>query len=267
MGRDIFNLKAPLNLSHRLNRGRVMWLKCMPGLLGGLRWLDLCIRNHAILTNFTTSASGFRPTTRRGGYGEMRFDGTDDVAEVNHGPQFILDDLTMAAWVKTTQSGQGRIIDKFSQLNDQNSMGLLIVPAPYFFCDNPGASDACTGGTVNDGAWHRLVATRESNVAMRLYVDGVEVANKTSSFTTGTIDNANHLWVGQDTFSGGNFYSGALDDVMVYNRFLTADEVWEDWILSLQGYPGVLNRYPAAVSIMPVASTANRIRQIITRAA
>lgn len=69
----------------------------------------------------------------------------------------------------------------------------------------------------NDGRWHFGYFESIGSV-YSIYIDGVFRASKTmtTNATAGTVV------IGQDL---GNFYSGQLDDVRVYNRALTADEI------------------------------------------
>jgi len=53
---------------------------------------------------------------------------------------------------------------------------------------------------------------------------------------------ASFFTIGKVQFFGGGFLSGALDDVSVWNRALSATEVKADYDLSLLLYPDVLNR-------------------------
>ena len=79
-----------------------------------------------------------------------------------------------------------------------------------------------------DGGWHFIVATY-ANRQLTLYYDGQKVAEKTLDSAVGVADNS-PLIIGDDC--NGDFndycasrYAGSLDDIKVYNRVLTADEV------------------------------------------
>ncbi len=48
--------------------------------------------------------------------------------------------------------------------------------------------------------------------------------------------------VGNDPGTAGRFLSGYVDDITIYNRALSLTELQADYELSLQGYPGTLNR-------------------------
>jgi sialidase-1 len=78
-----------------------------------------------------------------------------------------------------------------------------------------------TLGLVNDGKWHHFVATLDG-VNHRLYLDGVtQVA---AVLVTNTALNTN-LFIGGPTQSVLTFFDGAIDDVRIYNRALSEQEV------------------------------------------
>jgi hypothetical protein len=78
-----------------------------------------------------------------------------------------------------------------------------------------------------DGSWHHVVATADTVNGGKLYVDGSEVAS-----TPGPIaitDRANAMQIGGNPDAGGRGWDGILDDVGIWNRALTADEVASLW--------------------------------------
>ncbi len=84
-----------------------------------------------------------------------------------------------------------------------------------------GANNVNTNYPVNDGKWHQVAVTR-SGTSLIFYVDGVNI------YTTSTGSNAlNSLGfeIGRATYDGATFFNGAIDDVRVYNRALSAGEM------------------------------------------
>jgi hypothetical protein len=84
----------------------------------------------------------------------------------------------------------------------------------------------------NDGKWHYAVATYDGS-AVKLYMDGVQVASNLTTTTPGTIpDNtgiqpvrigANSLSL--DSEDGGGYFIGSIGEIRVWNRSLSAEEV------------------------------------------
>ena len=144
-------------------------------------------------------------------------------------PQYdVTAEVSLLAWVKaTTVPNWARVIDKsqwqtsgFDLVLTQN-VGL---PRLEFFVNN---TTSLVDGTtvVSDNEWHFLVGTF-GDKTLRMYVDG-EVEGEAQSF--GQVDiNPNDwpLMVGAEASSnGGQQYFGSIDEVAMYNRELSADEV------------------------------------------
>jgi hypothetical protein len=85
-------------------------------------------------------------------------------------------------------------------------------------------------GKYNDGKWHYAVVTYDKSV-LRLYIDGVQVATKS---TSGAIpDNTGNqpLRLGMNSLTLDRAYNGYADEVRVWNRALSAMEVADQFNL------------------------------------
>ena len=138
--------------------------------------------------------------------------------------------FSVSVWTNpaaTTQAVYGRILE--TQYNGGLYLGADGSGTKYKFIVNTGsgATGACgsaygcaEGGTIAAG-WHLVTATYDG-AAARLYIDGAQVASET--FTAP--GNTNYpLYVGRYYGSNGYGWNGALDEVRLYNRALTAAEV------------------------------------------
>ncbi len=76
-------------------------------------------------------------------------------------------------------------------------------------------------GTAVDTGWHHIAATYDNAVA-RLYVDGVQRAQTSS--TVQLTPSANALNIGRSN-DGSYFFGGSLDDVAVYRTVLSATRI------------------------------------------
>ena len=109
----------------------------------------------------------------------------------------------------------------------------------YFHCAGfvgaPGSTTA-----INDGQWHHILGTRVAGVAT-LYVDGALQTGTQSC--SGNVSNVFNFKIGDSDFTGRKF-NGSIDEVRLYNRALSADEVAQLYRLnapsgtdtSLKGY-------------------------------
>ncbi|MCF7976075.1 MAG: discoidin domain-containing protein, partial [Phycisphaerae bacterium] len=88
------------------------------------------------------------------------------------------------------------------------------------------------GGTtpVDDGEWHYVAGTF-GNQTLRIYVDGVQEGEVQS---TGGVDINPNDWPimlgGESSSNGGQQFVGTLDEVAIFNRELTAEEIQDIYI-------------------------------------
>lgn len=84
-------------------------------------------------------------------------------------------------------------------------------------------SPAPNAERVWDGAWHLATGTFDGST-VRLYLDGIEVGSGTPD--SGNIDySSTEPLIFGDYVGGGLPFSGGIDDVQIYNRALTAEEI------------------------------------------
>jgi hypothetical protein len=82
---------------------------------------------------------------------------------------------------------------------------------------------------INDGNWHLVgvVYTRSANGV--LYVDGLPASNGSGSITSqsGSVANSLPLRFGTEQQSSNSIFAwgGAIDEVRIYNRALSAQEI------------------------------------------
>jgi hypothetical protein len=84
-----------------------------------------------------------------------------------------------------------------------------------------------SGHFLADGAWHLVTVTVERGMAFggTFYVDGVAVSRFDPTFQTGSLDNEKPLRIGSRSSSKTGLFHGLLDEVALWKRVLTAEEV------------------------------------------
>ena len=161
--------------------------------------------------------------------GALNFNGTTYVSiphtnnlNVSAGGQ-----LTMEAWVNPAVSGQWRNI----LMKGAYGYGMAIDASNrlYFWDQGAGnAYDTWSDVTVPANTWSHVAVTVQDNgstLSVKLYLNGVNVGNKTSPVTQ-INDNTESLIIGrQGTGCGCNYFNGKLDDVRVWNTVRTASEI------------------------------------------
>jgi glucose/arabinose dehydrogenase/chitodextrinase len=160
--------------------------------------------------------------------GALSFDGTNDLVVINHSSSLNLTTaMTLEAWVFPTaaQSGWRTLIQKE-------------VDAYLLHASGGGSPLAPTGGGTFSGAvdyfpaatalplntWSHVALTWDGSL-MRLYVNGVESANRSRS---GTLQPTTApLRIGGNS-PYGEFFLGRIDEVRVYDRALSAADIQTD---------------------------------------
>ncbi len=170
--------------------------------------------------------------------GAMAFDGVDDYVDVGDiNATESIDSLSIGAWIKFSSlpSTIGRIVNKINAPGSAyNSWSLYILKSTYtpqFLVVNAEGSSviASADTALNDGNWHYVVGVY-NGANLLLYVDGK--IDSTPVAQTGLIANNSYsVKLGKDNVVSGAcggtacLFNGLIDDVHIYNRALSADEV------------------------------------------
>ena len=98
-----------------------------------------------------------------------------------------------------------------------------------------GTGDIGGPPNVTDTEWHHVVAISEAAVSTRLWVDGELVA--TGGAPNLTNNGAANLQIGGNPNAGGRDWDGDVDDVAMWSRALTDDEITSLYTKSKAGIP------------------------------
>jgi hypothetical protein len=190
------------------------------------------------------------PSVVKGKIGKaLQFDGVDDYVLIPKDPSFnfTTESFSLEGWIK---------------INDDNSIqniidhgGTSISDAGYLlrahcevssnraeikFSNGEGSLDPLSsqtiGGTSNvcDNQWHHVVGVvdRTSSVAY-LYVDGV-LENSNNILVSGSYGNGKDILIG-DYLGQSWEVNGSIDEVKIYRRVLSADEIKAHYEARLKG--------------------------------
>ena len=183
------------------------------------------------IANPPTSTSGFT-SGKRGN--AMKFDGINDYVQVLNSPSLaITGDITIAGWIKKRIVANNNFFELFTKGNG------TVFDYQFYICDNSscGAGDrnklqvwsdapgiVLTGTTqILDTNWHHIAFTR-SGTAITIYLDGV--SNASGSNGTAFNNNTVNSQIGYDLSGAGAQTDGNIDEVRLYNRGLSATEIY-----------------------------------------
>ncbi|MHC4074597.1 MAG: LamG domain-containing protein [Planctomycetota bacterium] len=165
----------------------------------------------------------------RRGFG-LELDGDDYVVIDAVGDDFTDTDITLSAWVKTSDSSADWL--SCNAGNRGNQVRLCIEGGKFGF--DTDSEHALSTTTVSDGVWHLLTFVRSGNIGYT-YVDGVvensyePAANYAVNYAGYTGDfTSRDLWsIGQEWDPGGpsDHLTGIVDDVRIYDRALLEAEI------------------------------------------
>ncbi|HKQ59672.1 MAG TPA: LamG-like jellyroll fold domain-containing protein [Candidatus Polarisedimenticolaceae bacterium] len=168
--------------------------------------------------------------------GALTLDGLDDLVGVPHRARLNAYPLSISAWLRTsTTTGRRGIVGK---LHNGSSDGflLLLVDGRLRALYTRNADDhvgswpsdllAADGVTVNDNQWHHVAFVVDA-AGGRLYVDGSLRASKAWTGTPGPTTTTENVLLGYSPYGLRRYFAGALDDVRIYSRALSATEVSE----------------------------------------
>jgi len=177
------------------------------------------------------------------GVGGLNLDGTNDY--VSFGTVGISGDMsrTISGWVKNNDVTQTAWTNIFGFAGDGS-----VTEESYFDIEIQGTSGlgtACSGAggyalhiygaewCINndkDELWHHIAATY-NGATLKAYYDGVEVINTAHT----TVVLADNFRIGKRS-EGSEYFDGLVDEVRVWNKSLSSDEVYQQYISNLNKF-------------------------------
>lgn len=155
----------------------------------------------------------------------VRVDGVDDRVRIPYDPygRYATDYGSVEGWVKTTRSGRSQhVITRGADW--QMTLRVGSADKAEAFVKVNGVLTQLTGSTqIADGGWHHVALTYNGNFA-RLYVNGAEEAQRE---LPGKLDwvVGSGFYLGLAPSCGGCELQGDIDEVAVFDRALTVNEV------------------------------------------
>ena len=245
----------------------------------GTSWNDLSVNStNATFGNATfglnqptfisTSPKSFQFTKTGQGYGK-------NGASISN---VLGDDMTVAAWIRTTDSGNNTLHFKLLTIlcsekpGGNSDWGFGINNSGQLaFGNGPGSDVTIASSTqVNTGDWVYVAATRQkSNGQIKLYIDG-SLATTGTSYSGNTLDAWPTILIGDGGDYPSHSFGGNLAAVQGYDRVLSATELSNNInartskaTINSNTITTTLHDYPT-ISLTSAAGTVNQTNYINT---
>jgi len=176
--------------------------------------------------NADCSATTGCPTQVAGVLGNAaQFDGSKACLDVAGLASWADPQFTISAWVKSSSSSGPVVVHESDsgcpspELVMSNGAGLVQLNVT----DTMPHNEAWTLAAIpTPGSWHQ-VAVSWDGANQAVYVDGVCSCSKAQAL--GPLDNVQPFTIGCYPTGGPTFFTGSIDDVRIYNRVLSAQEM------------------------------------------
>ena len=162
----------------------------------------------------------------------LHFDGVDDYVDVGSGFN-IISEMTFEARIKTNYSGSNNVIftKRHTEPNDYPTLMTHDGKAVISVDDSGYRNDINSVSYVTDNEWHYIAGVKNGN-QYSIFVDGVlestEIDNHTMSGSPYNAHIGHHgAW--------SKYFYGLIDEVHIYNRALTQEEIQANMYAELTG--------------------------------
>lgn len=158
----------------------------------------------------------------------LKFDGVNGYVQVAHNTDLEAYPFTATAWFRTTNtvSAVQGIVSKYKDASG-NGWSLIVqngkLRSFYYRTFANLALDATSVATVADGGWHHAAMVVNASGGS-LFLDGAVVGTGTWSSAPSASTNTEPVLIGRYDTRAERF-QGALDEITVWNRALTTNEV------------------------------------------
>jgi hypothetical protein len=165
--------------------------------------------------------------------GALDFDGSNDYVSVPHDPTLdITGDITIAAWILFERAGAYEgIVTKCVGSGSQNvpydfrTHNISQPQLAFVRADAIGHERVYSTEFIPTGQWHHVLVRVENKVP-DFYIDGLITGKyKDVVFTMTPTGNTKPVLIGRR--DDGLYFDGLIDDVRIYDRALSGEEIWE----------------------------------------
>ncbi|MBD3389940.1 hypothetical protein GF415_03230 [Candidatus Micrarchaeota archaeon] len=168
----------------------------------------------------------------------VELDGSDDYVNCGDDASLqITDAITVASWIKPDSGGDGihwkPVISKLVHASNREGYEMLLATDNSLsFSVGQSWSNWASAGSSNTllaDSWYYVVGTYDGST-IKVYIDGVEKGS--ANYNGGIVDSGTPLLIGKRQ-SGGTPFDGTVDEPRVWDRALSPEEVYEQYVSNL----------------------------------
>ena len=174
------------------------------------------------------------------------FDGTDDDIDLGDPTSLQLTGaMTISCWLLSDISqASKRPVSKRGGAGArgytlQTSSGSPVSKISFMIStDGTATINSGDSALLSAGVWHYVVGIFEPSTSVRVLLDLVKTENTTSIPAT-QFNPTTNVRIGATGLGGSGFFNGKMNDVRIYNRVLSDDEL--QTIFAARGVDGIVN--------------------------
>jgi hypothetical protein len=91
------------------------------------------------------------------------------------------------------------------------------------YAGGAGETAAAAAPNINDGQWHHFAAVTDPATGHYLWIDGTMYEHQTT--LPNLAQNAQNVMIGENPDARGRYWNGLVDDIAIWDRVLTEDEI------------------------------------------
>jgi len=160
------------------------------------------------------------------GTSALSFDGVNDYVDCGNDESLnIISAITIEAWVNTNSLEDRKIITRVKGNGWQDIVYQMCVSDGKIllgvYNGSSGGMNSVVSESIETNKWYHVVATLD-NQYVRLYVNNVKYETLN---TIGTVMSNHSIHTKIGTWITSNYFQGLIDEVRIYNRALSLEEV------------------------------------------
>jgi len=171
--------------------------------------------------NGTVNGSTWLPSGGHDGRGAYQFNGDSEINMGNQSSFFLRDALTISAWINIHN------VSAYQRVVSRNACYFILLPrGPIrgaIYTTNTQVADVSSTDNVTENTWYHVAFTYDRQ-NLKLYLNGVLNNTAVNTSRINSVTTA-YLTIGSLSMGSGQFFDGVIDDVQIYNRSLSAEQV------------------------------------------